>query len=169
LGNGRLGRLLITLLLIHGKLQQQPLLYLSLYLKNNRETYYHLLQKVRTEGAWEEWVLFFLCAVVETGAQATQTIVEGAKMFLSDIRTIKTLGSRKSETPLIIHHYMQKHIITTVRKASNDLKLTNMTITKALLNLCELKIIKEVTGKSRGRIFAYERYLTLLDKGTKPL
>jgi Fic family protein len=168
-GNGRIGRLLITLLLMHENLQKQPLLYLSLYLKNNRETYYALLQKVRTEGAWEEWVVFFLKAVIETGTQAAHTIAEGAELFQSDITTIKKLESRRSETPLIVHQYMQKHIITTVRKAAKDLKLTNMTVTKALINLCQLKILKEVTGKSRGRIFVYEKYLTLLDKGTEPL
>jgi Fic family protein len=168
-GNGRLGRLLITLLLINEDLQKQPLLYLSLYLKNNRETYYSLLQNVRTEGAWEEWIVFFLKAIVETGTQAAQTIVEGAKLFQSDIGIIKKLGSRRSETPLMVHNYLQKHIITTVRKAAKDLKLTNMTVTKALINLCQLKVIKEVTGKSRGRIFVYEKYLTLLDKGTEPL
>jgi Fic family protein len=168
-GNGRIGRLLITLLLMHEDLQKQPLLYLSLYLKNNRETYYALLQKVRTEGAWEEWVVFFLKAVIETGTQAAHTVAEGAELFQSDITTIKKLESRRSETPLVVHQYMQKHIITTVRKAAKDLKLTNMTVTKALINLCQLKILKEVTGKSRGRIFVYDKYLTLLDKGTEPL
>jgi Fic family protein len=168
-GNGRLGRLLITLLLIDGQLQKKPLLYLSLYLKNNRETYYHLLQKVRTEGAWEEWLLFFLNAVIETSTQAVETILDGAEMFKSDVSAIKALGVRKAETPLLVHQYMQERIITTVRKAANDLKLTNMTITKALMNLSELNIIREVTGKSRGRIFVYEKYFRLLDKGTEPL
>lgn len=131
--------------------------------------YYNLLQKVRTEGAWEEWILFFLDAVVETAAQATKTITESARMFLADINAINSLGPRKAQTPLIVHNYMQKHIITTVKKASHDLSLTPMTVTKALINLSELKILKEVTGKSRGRIFSYQKYLTLLDKGANPI
>jgi len=168
-GNGRVGRLLITLLLIHEKLQKQPLLYLSLYLKNNRETYYSLLQKVRVEGAWEEWVSFFLQAVTNTATQAAQAIVSGGELISKDVNEIKKLGPRKAATALVLHEYLQKHVITTIQKASTDLKITQITITKAFMNLASINIIKEITGKSRGRIFVYKKYLALLDEGAEPL
>lgn len=168
-GNGRLGRLLITLLLIHENLQQQPLLYLSLYLKNNRDTYYSLLQKVRMDGVWEEWILFFLKAVTETATQAAHAIVKGQELISKDTEEIKKLGIHKSSTSLLLHKYMQKHLISTIKKASSDLKITQMTITKAFIVLSEMNIIKEITGKSRGRIFVYKKYFSLIDEGTKPL
>jgi len=168
-GNGRLGRLLITLLLIHEKLQKQPLLYLSLYLKNNRETYYSLLQNVRTHGSWEEWIAFFLKAITETATQAAQMIVKGEALIYKDTAAIENLGVRKSGTPLVLHKYMQKHLISTIQKASADLKITQMSITKAFMVLSELNIIKEITGRSRGRIFVYKKYFSLIDEGTKPL
>lgn len=162
-------RSLIILLLVHENLQKQPLLYLSLYLKNNRDTYYSLLQNVRMNGAWEEWISFFLKAVTETATQAAQTIVKGEALISKDTEAIENLGIRKSSTPLLLHKYMQKHLISTIQKASTDLKITQMTITKAFMVLSELNIIKEITGRSRGRIFVYKKYFSLIDEGTKPL
>lgn len=168
-GNGRLGRLLITLLLISEGLQNQPYLYLSLYLKNNRNKYYSLLQEVRLNGTWEEWVFFFLKAVDKTAMQASETIVNCLDLAIKDQEKMLQLGKKSQDTLLALHKYIQKNIVITIPKASNDLKITQMTITKALNKLCDLNIMKEVSGKHRGRVFVYQKYLSLLDKGTEPL
>jgi len=168
-GNGRLGRLLITLLLYNEGLLKQPLLYLSLYFKANRNRYYELLQEVRTKGAWEKWVLFFLAAVKETSAQATQSIDKGMKLITKDANTIKQLATRSHTTPTMLHKYLQKHMIASIPKTSSDLKMTQATITKAFLKLVDLGIVKEITGKHRGRIFVYKKYFSILDQGTEQI
>lgn len=166
-GNGRLGRLLITLMLIESGLQKYPLLYLSLYLKNYRNDYFELLQKVRAEGCWEKWLLFFLNAILQSSSSATKTLIEGAELFLSDKQKIKHLGAKKSASPLLVHEYLQKKIITSVKKASEDLGLTKMTITNALNTLIDLGIVKEVSGKKRDRLFVYQKYFSLISQGTE--
>jgi len=167
-GNGRLGRLLITLLLCAKGVLREPLLYLSLYFKTRRQRYYDLLQRVRTEGVWEEWVEFFLEGTETTARQAADTAVQILHLFEVDRKKIRAMG-RKAASSLAVHEYLQAHPLTKIGPAAKDLKLSIPTVTSALETLTKLKIAKESTGKRRDRLFAYPRYLNILSEGTEPL
>src|SRR5216684_94634 len=167
-GNGRLGRLLITLLLCAKGTLREPLLYLSLYFKTHRQRYYDLLQRVRTEGVWEEWIEFFLEGTATTARQAADATVQILHLFEADRKRIQTLG-RKTASALRVHEYMQGHPLIRIGPTAKALKLSVPTITGALESLAKLKIAKEVTGKRRDRLFAYPRYLNILSEGTGPL
>ena len=167
-GNGRLGRLLITLLLCAKGVLREPLLYLSLYFKTHRQRYYDLLQRVRTEGVWEEWVEFFLEGTETTARQAADTAVQILHLFEADRKKIRATG-RKAASSLAVHEYLQAHPLTKIGPAARDLKLSIPTVTSALETLTKLKIAKESTGKRRDRLFAYPRYLHILSEGTEPL
>ena len=167
-GNGRLGRLLITLLLCAKGVLREPLLYLSLYFKAHRQLYYDLLQRVRTEGGWEEWIEFFLEGTETTARQAADTAVQILHLFEVDRKKIRAMG-RKAASSLAVHEYLQAHPLTKIGPAARDLKLSIPTVTSALETLTKLKIAKESTGKRRDRLFAYPRYLNILSEGTEPL
>jgi Fic family protein len=167
-GNGRLGRLLITLLLCAKGTLREPLLYLSLYFKTHRQRYYDLLQRVRTEGVWEEWLAFFLEGTETTAHQAASAAVQILRLFEADRKKIRTMG-RKAASSLAVHEYLQAHPLTKIGPAAKHLKLSIPTVTSALETLSKLKIAKESTGKRRDRLFAYPRYLHILAEGTEPL
>ncbi len=167
-GNGRLGRLLITLLLCARGALKDPLLYLSLFFKTHRNRYYDLLQKVRTEGAWEEWLEFFLEGTESTARQAADTAVELVRLFAEDRQRIQTLG-RSASSALRVHEYMQRKPLINIGAAAETLNLSIPTVAGALKNLTELSIARETTGRQRGRIFAYDRYLQIVTAGTEPL
>ena len=167
-GNGRLGRLLITFILCVEGILKEPLLYLSLYLKSNRDDYYNHLQAVREKGEWEEWVKFFLKGVIETAKQATETAQSIISLFTRDRAEIESSG-KSTAAVLTIHTYLQRHPISTTRKIKENCHLSLPTVLRSLGTLEELRIVKEVTGKDRHKIFIYEQYLNLLNKGTEPL
>ncbi len=167
-GNGRLGRLLITLLLCAKGTLREPLLYLSLYFKAHRQRYYDLLQRVRTEGVWEEWLGFFLEGTETTARQAASAAVQILHLFEADRKKIQSLG-RKTASALRVHEYMQGHPLIKIGPTAKALKLSVPTITDAFESLAKLKIAKEMTGKRRDRLFAYSRYLQILSEGTEPL
>jgi len=167
-GNGRLGRLLITLLLSAKGTLREPLLYLSLYFKTHRQRYYDLLQRVRTEGVWEEWLAFFLEGAETTAHQAASAAVQILRLFEADRKKIRTTG-RKAASSLAVHEYLQAHPLTKIGPAAKHLKLSIPTVTSALETLTQLKIANESTGKRRDRLFAYPRYLHILAEGTEPL
>jgi Fic family protein len=167
-GNGRLGRLLITLLLCAKGILREPLLYLSLYFKAHRQRYYDLLRRVRTEGVWEEWIEFFLKGTETTAHQAADTAVQILHLFEADRKKIQSLG-RKTASALRVHEYMQGHPLIKIGPTAKALKLSVPTVTGALESLATLKIAKEATGKRRDRLFAYTRYLRILSEGTEPL
>ena len=167
-GNGRLGRLLITLILCAKGILREPLLYLSLYIKTNRQRYYDLLQRVRTEGTWEEWTEFFLEGTEITARQAADTAVQILHLFETDRKKIRATG-RKAASSLAVHEYLHAHPLAKIGPAARDLKLSVPTVTSALETLTKLKIVKESTGKRRDRLFAYPRYLNILSEGTEPL
>ena len=167
-GNGRLGRLLITLLLCAKGIMREPLLYLSLYFKTHRQRYYDLLQRVRTEGVWEEWIEFFLEGTATTARQAADAAGQILHLFEVDRKKIRAMG-RKAASSLAVHEYLQAHPLTKIGPAAKDLKLSIPTVTSALETLTKLKIAKESTGKRRDRLFAYPRYLHILSEGTEPL
>jgi Fic family protein len=167
-GNGRLGRLLITLLLCAEGVLRAPLLYLSLYFKTHRQTYYALLQRVREEGAWEEWLEFYLEGVRDTAAQAARTAQRILELFAADRTKIETLG-RAASSAVRVHDRIKEDPLLSIPAASSRLKLAQPTVSRAVSQLSRLGVLKEVTGRSRGRIFAYKAYLAILDEGTEPL
>lgn len=167
-GNGRLGRLLITFLLCAEGTLREPVLYLSLYFKTRRSTYYDLLQAVREKGDWETWIEFFLTGVVETAQQATETARQLLKLFEDDRRKIAEIG-RGAPSALRVHEQLQRKPLTSVAAAAKNLNLSEPTVQKSLDGMMELGIVREVTGKQRRRIYAYSRYLEVLNQGTDPL
>jgi Fic family protein len=167
-GNGRLGRLLITLLLCSKGALREPLLYLSLYFKSNRDRYYELLQRVRTHGAWEEWLAFFLEGTEITARSAADAAKQILTLFAKDRDRIQTIG-RAASSALRVHEYLQKKPLVSIGAVSEELKLSIPTVTVALDHLVRLGIAKEVTGKRRARVFGYSRYLKILSEGTEPL
>ncbi len=167
-GNGRLGRLLITFILCVEGILKQPLLYLSLYLKSNRDLYYGHLQSVRQNGDWEAWIKFFLTGVIETAQQATETAQSIVALFSKDRAAISNSG-KSTAAIFTIHGYLQQHPIVNTTRIKESTKLSLPTILRSLAVLESLKIVKEVTGKDRHKIFVYDQYLALLSKGTEPL
>lgn len=167
-GNGRLGRLLITLLLCAENALREPLLYLSLYFKTHRTEYYDLLQRVRTEGDWESWIRFFLTGVKETGDQAAMTATRVLRLFETDRQRIQTIG-KPAGTALRVHHHIERKPLTTVQAVSRALNLTEPTVRSSFMHLSKLDIVKEVSGRQRGQVFAYYPYVRILNEGTEPL
>jgi len=167
-GNGRLGRLLITLLLCAKGALHEPLLYLSLYFKTHRTHYYDLLQKVRTDGVWEEWLAFFLEGAETTAKQAADTAVELIQLFVADRKRIQSLG-RSALSTLRVHEYMQKKPLINIGVTARSLNLSIPTVSSALKRLEELGIAKETTGRERDRIFVYTNYLKIVNAGTEPI
>jgi Fic family protein len=167
-GNGRLGRLLITLLLCAKGALHEPLLYLSLYFKTHRTHYYDLLQKVRTDGVWEEWLAFFLEGAEMTAKQAADTAVELIRLFAADRKRIQSLG-RSALSTLRVHEYMQKKPLINIGLTARSLNLSIPTVSSALKRLEELGIAKETTGRERDRIFVYTNYLKIVNAGTEPI
>jgi Fic family protein len=166
-GNGRVGRLLITLLLWKEGVLTEPLLYLSLYLKQNRSRYYELLQAVRMEGDWEAWLDFFAEGVTKTSEGAVETARALAKLFEKDRGRIQAVG-RSAGSALRVHHELQKRPLSTIRRLCAATRLTVPTVTKSLGRLEKLGIIREVTKRKRGRVFSYVAFLRLLTQGTEP-
>ena len=167
-GNGRIGRLLVTLYLcVHGVLRK-PLLYLSLYLKTHRADYYRLLQEVREHGAWEAWLDFFLTGVADTANQAFDAATRVVELFKADRERI-TAESERAGSALRIHDLFQQNPYQTSNLLVERIGLSAPTGNAALADLERLGIVEEVTGRRRGRVFGYRRYLAILSEGTDPL
>jgi len=167
-GNGRLGRLLITFLLCERGVLREPLLYLSLYFKQNRQTYYDRLQAVREQGDWEAWLAFFLRGVIVTAGQAIATARAILQLFARDRALIEPIG-RAAATALRLHQLLQRRALVTIPAASRQLGLSQPTVTAAIEQLMRLGIVHETTGRRRGRVFVYGAYMNLLSEGTEPL
>jgi Fic family protein len=167
-GNGRLGRLLITLLLCAEGVLKEPMLYLSLYFKTHRQRYYDLLQIVRTNGDWEQWLEFFLTAVNETAEQAVTTATILTKVAKEDCEKIQS-GGRIANSALRVHHALLQKPLISIAKACELTGLWTTTVTAVMKHLEKLKIVEEITGARRNRIFRYSRYIDILSKGTEPL
>lgn len=168
-GNGRVGRLLITLLLCQEGALTKPILYLSLYFKAHRDRYYELLQKVRKEGAWREWLRFFLEGVKETSAQAVEAARSILERFEEDRLKIRDSLGRSANSALRMHEFLQENPVVTTSRAAEEMTISRPTITSALENLQDLGIVREMTGKERYRVYAYDEYLSILHEGTEPL
>ncbi|MGB7295699.1 MAG: Fic family protein [Candidatus Aminicenantales bacterium] len=165
-GNGRIGRLLITLLLCHEGVLRHPLLYLSLYFKQNRSQYFDLLMKVRQEGDWETWLRFFVDGVREMAEGAVTTARRLNEVAEEDRKKIGDLG-RKASSALRIHEVLQGRPIANIPFLSDKTKISPPTVTSVLDSLQKIGIVKEVTGRKRNRLYAYEKCLDILRQGTE--
>ncbi|QDU65284.1 Fic family protein [Engelhardtia mirabilis] len=168
-GNGRLGRLLTTMLLVREGILREPMLYLSLYLKTHRDEYYDLLQTVRTEGDWEAWLRFFVRGVMQTSEAAVSTATELTRLIEGDQERIRGLG-RTAGSALQVHQALCRSPVQSSPSLVERTGLTKPTVNSVLerLSSAELPggpIARELTGKRRGRVFAYSRYLQILGDG----
>ena len=166
-GNGRVGRILIPLLLHAEGVLKNPLLYLSLYFKRRRPEYYDLLNGVRTHGDWESWLRFFAEGVQEMAENAVQTAKALLDVSNEDRTRVEQLG-RLSGSCLQVHHALKRRPVNTIAGLSRNTSLSLPTITTVLLKLEEMGLVKEITGRKRNRVFTYNRYLDILVEGTVP-
>lgn len=167
-GNGRLGRLLITLLLCTSGLLRHPILYLSLYFKTHRSHYYELLQRVRTHGDWDSWLEFFLDGVIHTSEHAIETAKKILGLFERDYEKIKQSG-RLVASSLRVHKVLQKRPVLPALYAVRSAGISLPTVYNAVRHLQSIGIVKEVTGKRRNRVFAYDEYFRILSNTSDPV
>jgi Fic family protein len=165
-GNGRVGRLLITLLLCHAGILREPLLYLSLYLKQNRATYYDLLDRVRRDGDCETWLAFFLEGLEQVAKGAVSTAERIGTMFRTDRTQIEQLG-RRAGSALRVHEALKARPVQSMSRTSSMTGLSFPAVSSAMNRLVELGIVRELTGKPRNRLFVYHQYLATLNEGTE--
>lgn len=167
-GNGRVGRLLVTLLLCVEGVLQQPLLYLSLYLKQRREEYYALLDRVRREGDWEAWLRFFAIGVKETSTSAVTTVQRLVTLFQEDRERIKSLG-RVAGSAHQVHLALQERPVGTAARIAERAGISIPTVYSVLSSLEQVGLVRELTGRDTHRVFSYDRYLKILSEGTEPV
>ncbi|MGH2506867.1 MAG: hypothetical protein ACRDHZ_05560 [Ktedonobacteraceae bacterium] len=139
---------------------------MSLYIKHNRETYYDLLQRVRTEGDWESWLSFFLTGVYETATQAAHTSKSILHLFQGDQKQIESLG-RSAGTTLQVFKKLQLMPLTNITRLAQEAEITIPTVTAALGRLQEIGIVHEITSKRRHKLYSYANYIYLLSEGTE--
>lgn len=167
-GNGRVGRLLITLLLCAEGVLREPMLYLSLYLKQHRATYYNHLTAVRETGDWESWLQFFVQGVDHTATAAVTTAQRLVALFSDDRTRILTLG-RSAGSVLRVFDALRERPIATAGTLATNSTLALPTVNSALERLQQLGIVHEITGRKRDRMFSYASYVQILSEGTEPL
>ncbi|HHL73671.1 MAG TPA: Fic family protein [Bacteroidetes bacterium] len=165
-GNGRLGRLLITLLLCEQKVLRKPMLYLSLYFKTHRQYYYELLNRVREDGDWEAWLDFFAEAVSITATQAVDSAQQLVGLANQDRERISGLG-RPAATTLRVHRALLERPLATAGWLARETGISPATVNKSLAHLQRLGIVREITAQKRNRLFKYTRYVEIMDQGTE--
>ena len=161
-GNGRLGRLLITFILCAEGVLESPMLYLSLYLKKNRDEYYRLLQEIRISGDWEKWLTFFLTGVLETSRAATQTARNLLQLFGRDAAALQP----QAASVIRLHQHLQRRPVTSVAEAVRALGVSTPTAIKALATLEKCGVVHEITGQNYRKLYAYRSYLDILHADT---
>ena len=166
-GNGRLGRLLITLLLCHAGILREPLLYLSLFFKQHRTAYYDLLDAVRRTGDWESWLAFFIEGVRTTAEGAVATSRRLTNTFASDRTTVQRRAGRRAGSALRVLDALRAKPILSLSGVRALTALSFPTTSSAMQLLVEYRIVRELTGKPRNRLFVYDRYLAILNEGTE--
>lgn len=173
-GNGRLGRLMVTLLLCsdtadgEGPVLSRPLLYLSLHLKRHRDTYYERLQAIRTDGDWEGWLRFFLEGVISVAELASETTERIVGLIERDRRRVSELG-RAAGSALLVFDHAVREVVLRIPETAERLPISEPTVATAIGHLERGGILRELTGRSRNKIFAYDHYLKILSEGTEPL
>ncbi len=166
-GNGRVGRVLITLLLCSEGVIRSPLLYLSLYFKRNRDAYFEHLQRVRTDGDWEGWLTFFVEGVIDVAESTTRTTQRLVAMIESDRQAIHDFG-RGAATAHRVHDLAARFVLVGASSIAKQLGLTSPPVYAALDRLERAGILREATGRRRGKLYVYDQYLAILNEGTEP-
>ena len=166
-GNGRVGRLLITLILSAEQMLRAPMLYLSLYFKDNRTEYYERLQRVRTHGEWEEWMRFFYEGVALVAEQASETTDAVMQLFDRNQRAVVMRGGRAAVTALRVFELAKKKAVISIPDAARELGLSHPTTSMAVKFLEQAGILVEATGKQRDRRYIYDEYVRILSDGPK--
>ena len=163
-GNGRVGRLLITLFLLEKKVLSTPALYISYFLKRNRIEYYDRMTEVRKKGNYEQWIKFFLQAIYESAEDAILTINQLSNLSDENIKKISNLPRNKNL--LLLFEYLEKNPIIEIKKTATEIGLSYNTVTKSIKKLIDLDILVENQKTGRARTFSYEKYLDILRKDT---
>ena len=166
-GNGRVGRLLIILMLINKQILTTPILYLSLYFKRNRSEYYRHLDLTRQTGDWEAWVKFFLRGVIETSTEALQSAKAIKQLFDEDEKALSQ--STEPNSVFRVYKHIQHFPITTTKIVKEKCDMSLPTAISSLRRLARLGIAKEVSGKYSRKVFVYGKYIEIVDQGTEPL
>jgi Fic family protein len=167
-GNGRVGRLLIALVLVNEGVLREPLLYLSLYFKQHRQAYYEQLSQVRERGAWDQWLRFFAEGVRETAEGAVATARRLSDLFARDLARVHAAG-RGAGSAAKVHTAFRERPLWTIGRLREMTGLPVPTVTRAIEALQALGIVRETTGRRRGRVFSYDAHLRILSEGTEPL
>jgi cell filamentation protein, protein adenylyltransferase len=162
-GNGRVGRLLITFMLCAEQVLREPVLYLSLFLKTHRRLYYDRLNGTRGEEGWTAWLDFFLQGVRDTANQAARTANSIDKLFRADKEKIELFG-RGAASALLMYRYAQTNPLFSIKSAAREMKVTFPTASAAVMRLAEAGVLQEASGKRRGRLFVYGKYLDVLNR-----
>lgn len=167
-GNGRVGRLLITLMLVHYGVLSQPLLYLSLYFKQNRSAYYALLDHVRQTGDWESWLEFFLEGVADTAEGAVATAQRLMALFDQHELHIQQ-QVRAPASALRVHQALKGQPVISLAEVRNRTGLSFNASSAGMTSLQDLGIASELTGRQRNRVYGYDAYIQILNEGAEPL
>ena len=166
-GNGRMGRLLITFYLCGKGILAEPLLYLSIYLKRHREEYYRILNEIRTDGAWEAWLRFFLQGIIEVSNESIASAREIIRLKDSVIDTLLQHGIGGANAVKLVYALFDEPIITT-REAAEVLGVSGPTAYQLIGKLEEIGILKEITGRQRFKKYMFTDYVSIIEQGTRP-
>ena len=164
-GNGRVGRLLITLFLMEKKVLNSPALYISYYLKKNRIEYYDRMSEVRNKDNYEQWIKFFLNAIKESADESVETIKKLSELHDANIKKIDAMG-RAAKNARAVFDYLEQNPIIDIGKTAEELNLAFSTVSLAVNRLVDAGILIQTNNANRNRVFAYEDYLAILRKDT---
>ena len=164
-GNGRIGRLLITLFLMDKKILSTPALYISYFLKKNRIEYYDRMNEVRLKGNYEQWIKFFLEAVYESAKDAVETIDKLTSLHDNYCLKIKGLG-RRAKNAMRVFEYLESNPIIEIQKTAKELDIAFNTMSSIVKDLISIGVLEQTSTQSRNRTFAYKEYLEILKEGT---
>ena len=165
-GNGRIGRLLITLFLMEKQVLSSPVLYISYFLKKNRVEYYDRMSEVRRSGNYEQWIKFFLEAVYESARDAVETIDKLTSLHETYCIKISSLG-RRAKSAMLVFEYLEANPIIEIQKTAKELGIAFNTISSAVKDLINIGVLVQTSTQSRNRTFAYKEYLEILKEGTE--
>ncbi len=165
-GNGRIGRLLITLFLIEKKILSTPALYISYYLKTNRIEYYDRMSEVRKSGNYEQWIMFFLQAIIESSEDAINTIDSLVQLHEKNIQLFEPYTNRQRTTIIEVFNYLESNPIIDIQKTATALNLSYNTVSKAVSILISLNVLEQTDKLGKSKIYSYKEYLDILRKNT---
>lgn len=165
-GNGRVGRLLITLFLMEKGILSSPVLYISYFLKINRIEYYDRMTQIRKTGDYEQWILFFLQALSDSSDDAIQTIDKLTDLHIKNISLFDDLSKRQKTNVLKVFHYLETNPIIDIQKTAAALDLSYNTVAKIVALLTEKNILQQTDKSGKAKIYSYTEYLDILRKDT---